>query len=96
MLMTAIRTAMPNVTCGRMTERAPSATADSISTPRFIGPGCMTIASGLASFKRALFKPQRPYIGAPIPASVLDDWEGNPRGFLAWLRQHTLDLGKTP
>jgi len=27
----------------------PSATADSISTPRFIGPGCMTMQSGLAS-----------------------------------------------
>jgi hypothetical protein len=45
MLMTAIRTAMPNVTCGRMTERGPSATVESISTPRFIGPGCITIAS---------------------------------------------------
>jgi hypothetical protein len=40
-----------------------------------------------------LFKPQRPYVGAPIPASELEKWEGNPRGFLAWLRQHTLDLG---
>ena len=49
MLNTAIRTAMPNVTCGRMTLRAPSATAESISTPRFIGPGCITIASRFAS-----------------------------------------------
>lgn len=48
----------------------------------------------LHEIKRALFKPQRPYIGAPIPASVLDQWEGNPRGFLAWLRDHTLSLGK--
>ena len=47
--ITAIRTAMPNVTCGRMTECGPSATAESISMPRFIGPGCITIASGLAS-----------------------------------------------
>ena len=39
------------------------------------------------------FKPQRPFVGAPIPASELEKWEGNPRGFLAWLRQHTLDLG---
>src|SRR6185437_14374829 len=58
MLITAIRTAMPNVTCGRITEWAPSATAESISTPRFIGPGCMTIASGLAS---ASFSIVRPY-----------------------------------
>ncbi len=49
MLMTAIRIAMPNVTCGRITLCEPSATDDSISTPRFIGPGCMTIASGAAS-----------------------------------------------
>ncbi len=48
MLITAIRTAMPNVTCGRITERSPSATAESISTPRFIGPGCMTMTSGFA------------------------------------------------
>ena len=47
--MTAIRTAIPKVTCGRMTERGPSATAESISMPRFIGPGCITIASGFAA-----------------------------------------------
>ncbi len=49
MAITAIRTAMPKVTCGRITAWRPSATAESISTPRFIGPGCMTMASGLAS-----------------------------------------------
>jgi putative hemolysin len=48
----------------------------------------------LYEIKKALFKPQRPHIGAPIPASVLDEWEGNPRGFLAWLREHTLALGR--
>ena len=40
------------------------------------------------------FKPQRPFIGEPIPADELKKWEGNPRGFLAWLREHTLALGK--
>jgi hypothetical protein len=49
MAITAMRTAMPKVTCGRITACRPSATAESISTPRFIGPGCMTMASGLAS-----------------------------------------------
>ncbi len=49
MLITAIRTAMPKVTCGRMTLCRPSTTAESISTPRLIGPGCITMASGLAS-----------------------------------------------
>ncbi|MGV8955902.1 MAG: lysophospholipid acyltransferase family protein [Cypionkella sp.] len=56
-----------------------------------------TLRQGLLLYeiKRSLFKPQRPFIGEPIPATVLDQWEGNPRGFLAWLRQHTLDLGKS-
>jgi putative hemolysin len=55
-----------------------------------------TVRQGLLLYeiKRALFKPQRPYIGAPIPASELDKWDGNPRGFLAWLREHTLNLGQ--
>ena len=46
----------------------------------------------LYEIRRALFKPQRPVIGQPIPASELEKWPGNPRGFLAWLRQHTLSL----
>ena len=45
---TAMRTATPISTCSRMSDCAPSATSESISTPRFIGPGCMTSASGLA------------------------------------------------
>lgn len=55
-----------------------------------------TVRQGLLLYeiKRALFKPQRPYIGAPLPASELDKWDGNPRGFLAWLREHTLNLGQ--
>ena len=36
--MTAMRTAMPKVTCGRITLCVPSATEESISTPRLIGP----------------------------------------------------------
>ena len=57
-----------------------------------------TLRQGLLLYeiKRALFKPQRPFIGAPIAATELDKWEGNPRGFLAWLRQHVLDLGAKP
>lgn len=54
-----------------------------------------TLRQGLLLYeiKRALFKPQRPYIGTPLSADELKKWDGNPRGFLAWLRQHTLDLG---
>src|SRR5204863_9271569 len=57
MLITAIRTAMPKVTCGRITLCLPSATSEAISTPRLIGPGCMTIASGLASASLASVRP---------------------------------------
>lgn len=54
-----------------------------------------TLRQGLLLYeiKRSLFKPQRPVIGHPIPAEELRKWEGNPRGFLAWLRDHTLSLG---
>jgi putative hemolysin len=52
----------------------------------------------LYEIKKGLFRPQRPYIGEPIPAQLLDRWEGDPRGFLAWLRAHTLalDTGRSP
>ncbi|MCZ8153005.1 MAG: lysophospholipid acyltransferase family protein [Rhodobacteraceae bacterium] len=55
-----------------------------------------TIRQGLLLYeiKRCLFRPTRPVIGAPIPAEELKNWEGNPRGFLAWLREHTLSLKK--
>ena len=55
-----------------------------------------TLRQGLLLYeiKRALFKPQRPHVGMPIPATELDKWDGNPRGFLAWLREHTLSLGR--
>ena len=55
-----------------------------------------TVRQGLLlhEIKRGLNKPSRPYIGEPIPASVLKQWEGNPRGFLAWLRAHTLALSE--
>ena len=45
---TAMRTATPISTCSRISDCAPSATTKSISTPRFIGPGCITSASGFA------------------------------------------------
>jgi putative hemolysin len=53
-----------------------------------------TIRQGLLLYeiKRCLFKPTRPVIGEPILADELKKWDGNPRGFLAWLREHTLAL----
>lgn len=55
-----------------------------------------TLRQGLLLYeiRRALFVPQRPHVGLPIPATELDKWKGNPRGFLAWLRDHTLALGQ--
>ena len=53
----AMRMAMQKVTCGRMTDCLPSATLESISTPRFIGPGCSTMASGLASASFSAVRP---------------------------------------
>jgi putative hemolysin len=55
-----------------------------------------TLRQGLLLYeiRRALFKPQRPYVGMPISPDELDKWKGNPRGFLAWLREHTLSLGQ--
>ena len=54
-----------------------------------------TLRQGLLLYeiKRCLFKPTRPVIGEPIPAEELNKWDGNPHGFLAWLRKHTLALG---
>jgi putative hemolysin len=53
-----------------------------------------TLRQGLLLYeiKKALFKAQRPIIGAAIPPEELSGWNGNPRGFLAWLRNHTLAL----
>lgn len=48
----------------------------------------------LYEIKRVLFKPQRPFIGAPLPPEVLEQFPRDPRGFLAWLREHVLSLGR--
>src|SRR5262249_59312739 len=45
---TAMRTATPISTCSRISDWAPSATMESISTTRFIGHGCITSASAFA------------------------------------------------
>lgn len=53
-----------------------------------------TLRQGLLLYeiKKALFKPQRPVIGAPLTPEALAPWQSNPRGFLAWLRDETLSL----
>lgn len=39
-------------------------------------------------------KPQKPVVGAPIDEAKIKEWSSNPRGFVAWLRDHTMALGK--
>ena len=49
-----MRVGTPLCTSSTITDCGPSATSAVNSSPRMIGPGCITIASRLASFKRAL------------------------------------------
>lgn len=44
---------------------------------------------------KSCHKPQGPVIGEPLSDDQMSELQSNPRGFMAWLRQHTLDLGKT-
>lgn len=39
----------------------------------------------------ALNKPQAPVVRAPIGRDELDKWKDNPRGFIAWLRERTIN-----
>src|SRR2546426_11522499 len=55
---TAIRTATPFVTCSRITLWGPSATRASISTPRFMGPGCMIVMGRAAFSSRSAVTPK--------------------------------------
>ncbi|MGB7244904.1 MAG: lysophospholipid acyltransferase family protein [Sulfitobacter sp.] len=40
----------------------------------------------------SLNKPQGPIVGYPIADTEIDKWADDPRGFMAWLRAHTLAL----
>lgn len=39
-------------------------------------------------------KPQKPVVGKPIEDAKIKEWSSNPRGFVAWLREHTMAHGK--
>lgn len=43
---------------------------------------------------RSCHKPQKPVVGQPLSDAQMEQLHTDPRGFMAWLRQHTLDLGK--
>ena len=39
-------------------------------------------------------RPQKPVVGAPISAERMKMLDSDPRGFMTWLREHTLELGR--
>lgn len=53
-----------------------------------------TLRQGLLLYevRHALDHPQRPYVGSPLEREQIEEWSSNPRGFMAWLRAHTLGL----
>ena len=42
---------------------------------------------------RSCNKPQAPVVGAPLTETQMERLHTDPRGFMAWLREHTLALG---
>lgn len=42
---------------------------------------------------RSCNKPQAPVVGAPLTDEQMAQLHSDPRGFMAWLREHTLSLG---
>ena len=40
----------------------------------------------------SLNKPQGPVVGHPIPQEKIDEFASDPRGFMTWLRDHTMAL----
>lgn len=43
---------------------------------------------------RSCNKPQAPVVGKPLTDEQMEKLHSDPRGFMAWLREHTLNLGK--
>jgi putative hemolysin len=43
---------------------------------------------------RSCNKPQAPVVGEPLSDTQMEQLQSDPRGFMAWLREHTLSLGK--
>jgi hypothetical protein len=40
----------------------------------------------------AFDKPQAPIVGHPLSEEEVAKWADDPRGFMAWLRAHTMSL----
>ncbi|PWE32537.1 acyltransferase [Maritimibacter sp. 55A14] len=57
----------------------------------------LTVRQGLLLHEivHAMKKPQKPVIGEALDRDSVKAWQGNPRGFMAHLREHTLGLRET-
>src|SRR4029077_9315970 len=97
---TAIRTATPLVTWGRITLCGPSATSLSISTPRFMGPGCRITRSLGAFASRSVVTPNtRLYSRSEgmNPASIRSSWSRRTfRASAHWMASSTRGMIVTP
>ena len=74
-----MRTTIPLVTCCKITDCFESATSESISTPRLIGPGCMMIASGFSHLTRSLLRPNM-LVYSPSEGKCVELWRS------CWIR----------
>ena len=54
-----------------------------------------TLRQGLLIYEvvHAMNKPQKPLVGDLIKQNELSSWKNDPRGFMRWLRDKTLELG---
>ena len=54
-----------------------------------------TLRQGLLIYEvvHAMNKPQSPFVGSLIKQDEIASWKNDPRGFMRWLREQTLELG---
>ena len=54
-----------------------------------------TLRQGLLIYEvvHAMNKPQSPFVGSLIKQDEIASWKSDPRGFMRWLREQTLELG---
>jgi len=54
-----------------------------------------TLRQGLLIYEvvHAMNKPQKPHIGNIIKQDEISSWKSDPRGFMKWLREKTIELG---
>ena len=92
----AMRTATPLATCWVTTVRGKSATSEAISTPRTMGPGCVTMAPSRRCSARRAVSPQRGRVLAqarherPAPPLGLEPQQGHDVG----VAERVVEIGR--